>query len=225
VDAQEDVMSGTLSNAGEAVSALFKPIAGGYLFQRPNPWVFGRTTRYIVSEAQREGILAVIRPRRPVLRVAVITAAVLAWAIAAATIVWALSPHADPTASDALAIFALVLLPIYGAWVVALQRNLRRIEPFIAGALRTNERITSTQMRRAMAKTISLRALLIYAALWSVTSSLQVFTLVMRNGRHPLFSDVQSFLNLFTAVAAAGLALHYLAMAVRKMRRPASAQA
>jgi hypothetical protein len=213
------VQEEAMSNASEAASMLFKPVAGGYVFQSPNPWVFGRTSRYIVNEAQKAAILDISTPHRPMLRVTVITIGVLAWAVAAATIVWAVSPHADPTVIDGVAIFALVLFPIYAALVIGLQRNLRRMQPIIAGAPRTDMRITHAEMRRACANAISTRRALVYAALWTFTSSTQVFSLVVRNARHPLFSDLQSFLNMFTAVVAAGLAIHYLVMAIRKMRQ------
>jgi hypothetical protein len=212
-----------MSTTSEAASMLFKPVAGGYVFQAPNSWVFGRPSRYLVNEDQKAAILAIITPRRPILRVAVIAIGVLAWAVAAGTIMWAVSPHADPTTVDGIAIFALVLLPIYAAWVIALQRNLRRMQPFIAHAPRTDMRITSGEMRRALANAISARRALVYAALWSVTSSTQVFSLVVRNARHPLFSDLQSFLNMFTVVVAAGLAIHYLVMAIRKLRQSPAA--
>jgi hypothetical protein len=38
-----------------------------------------------------------------------------------------------------------------------------------------------------------------------------------------LFSDLQSFLNMFTVVVAAGLALHYLVMAIRKLQQSPAA--
>jgi len=219
-----DTMSSALPRASEAASVLFKPVAGGYLFQAPNPWVFGRTSRYLVNEEQRGGILAIVTPPRPILRIAVIIIGVLLWAATAATIVWAVSPHADPKLIDGVAIFALVILPIYAAWVVALQRKLRRMQPFIAGAPRTNMRITNGEMRKAMADAMSTRRVLVYGALWTFTSSTQVFTLVMRNARHPLFSDLQSFVSMLVVVLAAGLAVHYLVVAIRKMRQNPAAR-
>jgi len=218
-----DTMSNAMPHTSEAASVLFKRVAGGYLFQAPNPWVFGRTSRYLVNEEQRAGILAIVTPRRPILRIAVVTIGALLWAASAGTIVWAISPHADPTVIDGVAIFALVLLPIYPAWVIALQRNLRRMQPFIAGAPRTDMRISNGEMRKAMADAMSTRRALVYAALWSFTSATQVFSLVVRNARHPLFSDLQSFVSMFVVVVAAGLVVHYLVIAIRKMRQNAVA--
>jgi hypothetical protein len=207
-----------MSNAREVESVLFKPVAGGYVFQAPNPWVFGRMSRYLVNDAQKAALLAIIMPRRPILRIALITAVIVAWAGAAGAIVWALSNHDQPAFADVAAIFALVLAPIYLVWVVALQRNLRRMWPILADAPRTEERITSGELRRAMADAMSLKKLLLLAACWVFTSTMQVMILVARNAQHPLFSDAQSYVALFTGVLAAGLAVHYLVLVARKLR-------
>ncbi len=115
--------------------------------------------------------------------------------------------------------FVLILVPIFFALIVALQRNLRRMRPILANAPRTEERITPHELRQAMTKAISPRRALILGALWTVTFASQVFILVIRQGRHPILSDVQSYLNLFTAIVAAGLVAYYLVLAIRKIRR------
>ncbi len=206
-----------MSNVAEIEAALFKQVGGGWVFQAPNPWVFGRTSRYLVNDTQKAELLAIVTPRSPVLRIAAITAGILVWAVAASTIVWAVSSHGEPTASDALAIFALVVVPIFLALVFALQRNLRRMQRVLAGAPRTEERITPRELRHAMAN--SLRRSLLIGALWAVTCLFQVSSLVIRNGRHPLFGDVESYLSFVTATVAAGLAIHYLRLAIRKFRQ------
>jgi hypothetical protein len=150
---------------------------------------------------------------------AAITAGILLWAIAASIIVWAVSNHDEPTASDALAIFALVVVPIFLALVFALQRNLRRMQRVLADAPRTEERITARELRHAMAKAVSLRRSVFIGALWAVTCLFQITSLVIRNGRHPLFGDVESYLSFVTAIVAAGLAIHYLRLAIRKFRQ------
>lgn len=208
-----------MSDAAEIEAALFKQVGGGWVFQAPNPWVFGRTSRYLVNDAQKAELLAIVTPRSPTLRIAAITAGILVWAIAASIIVWAVSSHDEPTASDALAIFALVVVPIFLALVFALQRNLRRMQRVLAGAPRTEERITPRELRHAVANAVSLRRSVLIGALWTVTCLFQVSSLVIRNGRHPLFGDVESYLSFVTATVAAGLAIHYLRLAIRKFRQ------
>ena len=206
-----------MSNIAEIEAVLFKEVGGGYVFQAPNPWVFGPRSRYLVTAAQKAERLAIITPRRPILRIAVITIGILLWAVAVATIVWAVSSHDDPTASDALAMLVLILAPMLLALIIALQRNLRRMQRVLAAAPRTQERINSGELRQAMANAMSFKRSLMIGALWTVTCLAQVFTLVIRNASHPLFSDVQSCLNVFTGVVAAGLAAYYLSLAVRKI--------
>jgi hypothetical protein len=206
-----------MSSAAEIEAVLFKKFGDRYVFQAPNPWAFGRKSRYLVTDAQKQELLAIVMPRRPVVRIAAITIGILLWTAAASTIMWAVSPHADPTVSDAVAMFVLILVPIFLALVVALQRNLRRMQPILAGAPRTEERITHHELRQAMTRAISPRRALLLGALWTVTCGSQVFILVIRNARHPLLSDVQSYLNLFTATVAAGLVVYYLVVAIRKI--------
>jgi len=207
-----------MSSAREIESVLFKQVAGGYVFQAPNPWVFGPTSRYLVNDAQKAALLAIITPRRPVLRIALITAVIVIWAGAAGAIVWALSRHDPPTVADVLAIFALVLLPIYLAWVFALRRNASRMRPVLAEAPRTQDRITGGELRHAMVDAMSLKKTLLLAGCWIFTSAMQVMILVSRNARHPLFGDAQSYVALFTGFLAAGLAAYYLVLAVRKLK-------
>jgi hypothetical protein len=208
-----------MSDAAEIEAALFKQVGGGWVFQAPNPWVFGRTSRYLVNDAQKAELLAIVTPRSPALRMAAITAGILLWAMAASIIVWAVSNHDEPTASDALAIFALIVVPIFLALVFALQRNLRRMQRVLAGALHTEERITPRELHHAVANAVSLRRSVLIGALWTVTCLFQVSSLVIRNGRHPLFGDVESYLSFITATVAAGLAIHYLRLAIRKVRQ------
>jgi hypothetical protein len=103
--------------------------------------------------------------------------------------------------------------------VVALQRNLRRMQRVLVGAPRTEERITPRELRHAMANAVSLRRSLLIGALWTVTCLFQISSLVIRNGRHPLFGDVESYLSFITATVAASLAIHYLLLAIRKVRQ------
>jgi hypothetical protein len=207
-----------MSNVGEIQSVLFKQVPGGYVFQQPNPRIFGRSSRYLVNEEQKAALLAIVTPRRPVLRGTVILAGVLLWAATASFLVWAFSSHNEPTTLDVVAISVLIVGPMLAALIVALQRNLRRMRSILAGAPRTEERITRGELRRAMADGMSMRRVLLIVAIWSFTGLMQVAVLVIRNARHPLFSDAQSFINLFVVILAAGLVLKYLLIALDKRR-------
>jgi hypothetical protein len=212
-----------MSNVGEIQSVLFKQVPGGYVFQQPNPWIFGRSSRYLVNEEQKAALLAIVTPRRPVLRGVMILAGVLLWAVTASFLVWAFSSHNEPTTLDVVAISVLIVGPMLAALIVALQRNLRRMRSILAGAPRTEERITRGELRRAMVDAMSMKRTLLIGGTWTFTCVMQTFGLVVRNARHPLFSDALSFINLFVAIVAAGLAVHYLLIALRKARQQALA--
>jgi len=204
---------------GDIESALFKRVAGGHIFQAPNPWIFGQSSHYLVNDSQKAQLLAIITPRRPMLRVAVITAGILLWTVAVAALVWAFSADQDlPTGPEMIAMALLTLVPMFLALVFALQRNLRRMQPVLAGAARTEQRISRSELRQAMAKAMTFRATLLIGAAWVIILLLQIFNLVMGSARHPLFSDAQSFLNVFLVISAAGLAAHYLVIAIRRAR-------
>jgi tryptophan-rich sensory protein len=207
-----------MSIVGEIQSMLFKQVPGGYVFQQPNPWVFGRSSRYLVSEAQKAALLAIITPRRPILTAVVILAGTLLW-VAAVAIAIAFFGHDGPTVSDVAATIVLSAVPMFVALVVALQRNLRRMRAVIADAPRTEERITHAEVRKAMANAMSMQRALLFGAVWTFLYSVQVYVLIIRNARHPLFSDAQSFVSLYLVIMAAGFAVHYLVIALRKFRQ------
>ena len=212
-----------MSTATEIEAALFKPAEDGYVFQPANPWIFGRKDRYLVDDAQKRELLAIVVPRRPVLRVIVITAAILLWAVVISLLVWVFAGRSDPSALDFAIIAVLIIVPLYGALVVSLYRNKRRMAPILAAARRTDERITGREIRSAMGKAISLRRALSLGALWMFVGAIQVVNLIIRDARHPMFSDVQSYLSLFTLTIAAGLAVYYGVLAIRKLRQTTAA--
>jgi len=212
-----------MSTAQEIESVLFKPVPGGFIYQAPNPWVFGRMRRYIVNDAQKAALLAIVTPPRPALRIIVITATILAWTGVVSTGMWVLSGHDNPTAIDFAIMMAMILVPIYLAWVAFLQRNLRRMQPILAGAPRTEERITNRELRRAMTNAMSLRKTLLLGGLWIFSCATQMFGLVIRDAHHPLFSDLQSNLSVFLVVLSAALAVGYLVAAFGKFRQQRAA--
>jgi hypothetical protein len=208
-----------VSQVSETEAILFKPVPGGYLYQSANPWVFGPTGRYVVNEAQKAELLAIIMPRRPRLRIVLVTLFFLVIIAAATGLMWAITGHDEPTTMDILALLGLSLGGVYLALVMAVRRNLRRTRPIIAGLPRSEERITHSEIRKAMADAMSLKRSLLIAMCWTVTLASQCFTLAIRNGQHPLFGDAQSYLVAFGAFMSLGLAANYLVIALRKMRK------
>ena len=102
-----------MDNASERLKVVtFKPVAGGWVYRAPNPWVFGDAPHYLVNDAQKAQIEAIIIPRRPVLFGVLLVAGIVAWVFALVGIVWAVSRHDDPTTADVIAIAVLVAISL-----------------------------------------------------------------------------------------------------------------
>src|SRR5436190_21105881 len=97
--------------SGTLKSALFRATSDGWLFRSPNPWVLGDTPHYLVNDAQKAQIEAIVAPKRPVLVVALCIVGIIAWAALVATVLWAVAGHPDPTTVDTVLMVVLILGP------------------------------------------------------------------------------------------------------------------
>ena len=138
-------------------SALFKAVPGGWVFRSPNPWVFGDTPHYLVDDAQKAKIEAVLVPRRPAIVGAVLVGGILAWAIAVATFMWAFAGHEDPTPGDIGLMIVLIVFPLLALLPVAGFVQRRRLRPVLASASLTNERISYAEVRKNVRAATPLR--------------------------------------------------------------------
>jgi hypothetical protein len=137
-----------VESSSGARSVLFKAVPGGWVFRSPNPWVFGDTPHYLVDDAQKAEIEAIILPRRPRLLAAAVIVGILGWAMAVATLMWAFSRHEDPTAGDIGLMVALIVLPMMALLPIAGFIQRRRLAPVLAGAPLTSERISYAEVRQ-----------------------------------------------------------------------------
>jgi hypothetical protein len=197
---------------------LFKPVPGGFIYRAPNPWIFGRADHYVVNEQQKAEVLGMLVAPRPLLRLAVIVAGTLLWGAAMGTVGWAFSGHEDPTFGDAVIMIVMTFAALFLALHLALRRRLRQVQPILAAATRTTAAITSGEIRAAISKTTSFKTAVVVAAMSAFGCAAQIFGLVIRNSRHPLFSDVQSDLSLFLLVFCAIMVVRYVALAIGKVR-------
>jgi hypothetical protein len=168
-----------VSNIGNQIAAtMFKAAPGGFVFREPYRWVFGPARHYLVSEAQKAQIAAVVVPRRLILwQVAVWTTLCLMVAIAG-VIVWATGRHDNPSAGDVAAMIGLTVVQVYAGLLIFRWWKLRRLRPLLAGALPTDERITRSDVERALntgAAAVSVRQLVVTGAVSVIAST--VFTM------------------------------------------------
>jgi hypothetical protein len=121
-----------------AVQTSFKPAPEGYVFRCPNPWLFGRSRSYLVSEAQKEALSVFLRQRqRLILRLLSI------YLLIAFGATMLLQSSAPDTAADGF--LAIVVLTLLGMLALALLPHLylmRKIEPLLAQLPRADEQTT-----------------------------------------------------------------------------------
>jgi TPR repeat protein len=138
-----------MDNGSErAKFVMFKPAAGGWVYRAPNPWVFGNAPHYLVNEAQKAKIEAIIIPRRPVLLGLIIALGILACVLAITGAVWLISGDEDPTTADVIAMAALTAISLLATIPIVNRTQRRRLQPILAELPLTKERITFADMRK-----------------------------------------------------------------------------
>lgn len=136
-------------------AACFRALGDGYVYRAPNPWVFGRADHYVVTEAQREAIVAILVPRsaktptsRLISAVGIGAAGLVILSFIAALLV--LYGNQYPIAASGGVIVAALVLPLLLLTLVGLnrlaKRQLIKLQPILAGAVRTHERITNADV-------------------------------------------------------------------------------
>jgi hypothetical protein len=129
----------------------FKAVPGGYVFRMPNPWLFGKPDHYLVSEAQKTELLAILTPRRPALRIFL---AFVLVALAGSAMVFLLRTFGSGqnalTVGDHMIMVAVALVAVAAANAIDRIRGRRRVERITAQLPRTNEAISYCDRHHAM---------------------------------------------------------------------------
>ena len=187
------------------LDARDKPLAGGYLLETPNPWVFGPGRRYFVTEEQKSALLVLGAFQRPptALRIALVTAIILVIACGTVLLAWKLS------VGIGAAFFAMP----YVVMLVRIRRFLRRIAPIVADAVETTERERSVVSTGA----IPTKIVVFCMVLWSLTAVGSAVLLAYDAARGTI-----SFFPAFDFVLAVGLLLSH-AWILRKRRHQVKA--
>jgi tetratricopeptide (TPR) repeat protein len=181
---------------------LFKQVAGGYVFRAPNPKVFGSSDHYLVDAAQRDQIVAIITPGRPVLLFAVWIGGFFVALGAAVVALLVVTPHYPVTVLVVLTV-AMLLVAVLALHLSA-NRKLRRLQPILAGVPQTDQRITIAEIRQALNQGLSyqqLRRTAISNAIACVASVAGIAVqLYFRKHNAGLFSDPLCLLFGFNAL-------------------------
>jgi hypothetical protein len=136
-----------------AVQTSFKPTEGGYVFQCPNPWLFGRLRSYLVNEAQKESLAACLRQRQ---RLILWLMAIYVLIAVGITLLFGSSSAApDPTTAGFFGVLALTMLGMLALALVPHFYLMQKIRPLLAQLQRTDERITLLEQLFGVAAVIS----------------------------------------------------------------------
>src|SRR5271169_627820 len=117
-----------------AITPMFKPVPGGYVFRAPNPRVFWGRRFYLVNETQRAELLSIVAARGlQRARGYIFLIALIGLIFSATMIVAYASGHRGPTARDAVVLLGLLPFYLYGALVISIWPIAHRLEPILAG--------------------------------------------------------------------------------------------
>ena len=204
---------------------VFKPTAGGFVYRAPAPWVFGQASNYLVDDAQKSEILAIMTPDVPAWRRAAVIGAIIGvpilWVCAVTALVWALSGHDEPTAGDFVAVLLLVLVPLVAMGFAALAWNaqvqLAKLAPIIARLAPSGDAITRTDLRRGMIRATSFGSLLAVILIFSANALVDAFALGMAVAQHRL-ATLSTALVTFNLVVALVMIAMYAGMVLKKAK-------
>lgn len=140
-------------------SVFFKPVPGGWVYRAPNPWVFGDTPHYFVTDAQKAEIenLSAWNPARTTAALSII---VVAWVMLVAFYMSLVTGHDEPTARDLFLMVPLIILPLLGLLPLVALLKLRRLMPLLRTLPVSAERISFADIRKRQAETISVKSAL-----------------------------------------------------------------
>jgi hypothetical protein len=145
-----------------ANDASFKPVAEGYVFQSPNPWIFAWPRYYVVNGAQKEEIVALLGRWRLLFIIIMLIGFILFGSFISfvmlfpATFIRLAGPALQlgtATFSVLLSMLLLLLIaPLIAVPQIYLNRGLRAP---LANAARTSERITMAEQLPKIAGSVS----------------------------------------------------------------------
>jgi hypothetical protein len=203
--------------------AVFKPVSGGFVCQVPNEWLIGRSRRYLVTEAQKDAIIA--QSARPTL-IAIFcwTMAMAALGIGAAmALTWVRHSYQfdEATLSDIVILVAATLLSMWLAAKMAFRPVMGRLRPLLASLPKTDIRLTRDDMRQAVEKMSTPKQMRQQAALFSivVASSLVQLYFQFRHGRSVLSGDPLSILLVVASCMVGAAVILLLLKAQQKAKQ------
>jgi hypothetical protein len=202
--------------------ALFRRVDTGWVFRAPNPLIFGDAQHYLVNDDQKASISKIITPRRPILLGVSVGLILMAWVLIVSAFAWMIGlDAAKASRGQTTAMILLSLLPALVALPIIGKIQLLRLAPILAEAEPSRERITLREVSRVLNSSYGTKRATLLGLMWAFSAMMQAVTLAIRNDRHPLLSDVQSYLNVFGFVLAVFIAGRFFWMACKAWSKSA----
>jgi hypothetical protein len=156
----------------QIAAAMFKPVPGGYVFREPYRLPFTRSCHYfLVNDAQKDQLLAMFVPKRPILWQAALWGTLCLMVAVAGIAVWAYTRHDSPTLVDAIGMIVLTFAQVFVALLILRWRKLRKLRPLLASIPTTDLRITRSDMQRQTTNAMSIRQFILLGAINVMTCS------------------------------------------------------
>ena len=149
----------------QMAAAMFMPVLDGYAFREPYRWPFTQSPHYLVNEVQKDKLLAMTIPKRPILWQIVPWGTLCLMVPGAAFVVWAFTRHENPTLIDTISMMVLTFAQVVVALLILRWRKLRELRPLLADLPTTDLRITRSDMRRQTMNAMSIRQLILLGAI------------------------------------------------------------
>jgi CHASE2 domain-containing sensor protein len=125
---------------------MFKPVPGGYVVCEPYRLPFTQSPHYLVNEVQKDQILAMIVPKRPILWQIALGGTICVMGAVAGIAVWPYTRHGDPALTDIIGMLVLILVMVFVAFMILRWWKLRGLRPLLASLQTTDLKITRSDM-------------------------------------------------------------------------------
>jgi hypothetical protein len=189
----------------QMAAAMFMPVLDGYVFREPYRWPFTQSPHYLVNEAQRDKLLAMTVPKRPILWQIALWGTLCLMVAGAGFVVWAFTRHENPTLIDTISMMVLTFAQVVVALLILRWRKLRELRPLLARLPTTDLRITRSDMQRQTMNAMSIRQLILLGAINVMAcSSLLISGIIFL-----VLSQSQGFFYLAGALLFGTLAIVY----------------
>jgi vacuolar-type H+-ATPase subunit I/STV1 len=118
-----------------------------------------------VSEAQKDQLLAMTVPKRPILWQIALWSTLCLMVALAGIVVWAYTRHQNPTLIDTISMMVLTFVQVVVALLILRWRKRRALRPLLASLPTTDLRITRSDLQRQTMNTMSVRQLVLLGAI------------------------------------------------------------